>query len=199
MRSPKPCAPPAASACESRWRRAVLACIYEPRRLDRASRRGVTCRGLHICWCAAHSPNIASAGRDEVYGPRTDGNCAGSVGSPGFIGGRARRISGGIYTFSSEPSNPFWHPPARLVPTRVAAGSGSPAQSCWIQARVEIPGREPYDAGISQPLDAAVLVTLGLDGRNWDVKPGKTFAVRVDSADPQKVLIDFSRPTPQVS
>jgi hypothetical protein len=52
---------------------------------------------------------------------------------------------------------------------------------------VEIPGREPYDARVSQPLDAAVLVTLGLDGKNWDVKPGKTFAVQVDSADRQKV------------
>jgi hypothetical protein len=64
---------------------------------------------------------------------------------------------------------------------------------------VEVPGREPYDVRVNQPLDTAVLVTLGLPGKNWDVKADKTFAVQVDSADARKVLIDFSRPMPPVS
>jgi hypothetical protein len=57
---------------------------------------------------------------------------------------------------------------------------------CRIALRVEIPGREPYDATVEQRVDPLRLATL---------QPGTTVAIRVDPAESLNVQIDFSQPT----
>ena len=54
---------------------------------------------------------------------------------------------------------------------------------CRIELEVHVPGREPYVKGVNY--------YLGPRGRRA-VKPGRTVAVSVDSADLQNVRIDFS-------
>ncbi|OBK21803.1 hypothetical protein A5634_09460 [Mycobacterium asiaticum] len=56
---------------------------------------------------------------------------------------------------------------------------------CKIVLRVEIPGREPYDATVRRAVNPVSMAS---------VQPGKVVAVQVDSTDPQKVLIDPSGP-----
>jgi hypothetical protein len=52
---------------------------------------------------------------------------------------------------------------------------------------VEIPGHEPYDVAVERSVDNIYLPR---------VQPGATMPVQVDSANPQRVRIDFSQPVP---
>jgi hypothetical protein len=76
--------------------------------------------------------------------------------------------------------------------------SSHTAVMCRIGLRVEIPGRPPYDVTVNRSVDSHVLVALCVDGQRWglgqqwQVKPGMTFPVQVDSANPEVVRIDFS-------
>jgi hypothetical protein len=64
-----------------------------------------------------------------------------------------------------------------------------------IGLRVELPGSPPYDVTVTTGLDSRSLVALCVDGQRWEpgrpwhVRPGATFAVEVDSADPLNVRI----------
>jgi hypothetical protein len=61
--------------------------------------------------------------------------------------------------------------------------------------RVEIPGRPPYDVKINASLNTeAAQIALGPDRQH---RVGKIVAVQVDSANPKRVWIDFSRPMRQ--
>jgi hypothetical protein len=51
--------------------------------------------------------------------------------------------------------------------------------------RVTVPGRAPYDVRTTESVDPV---------RAGALQPGATVAVRVDAADPQHVLVDFSQP-----
>jgi hypothetical protein len=74
---------------------------------------------------------------------------------------------------------------------------------CDLQLRVQLPGREPYDAGVVAPIDSDALIDLCVDGQRWElsqpwkVKPHKVFPVQVDSTNLQLVRVDFRRPIPQ--
>lgn len=61
----------------------------------------------------------------------------------------------------------------------------SGSRLCGIELRVEVPGREPYDATVWQVVDRAQVAAM---------ESGAAFPVEVDSADPKKVRIDFGRP-----
>ncbi|MBV9722590.1 MAG: hypothetical protein JO082_11835 [Mycobacterium sp.] len=54
-----------------------------------------------------------------------------------------------------------------------------------IGLRVELPGREPYDVTVRQPIHPMSVAAL---------QPGSTLRVQVDSADPQNVRMDSSQP-----
>jgi len=77
------------------------------------------------------------------------------------------------------------------------------AVACELELRVQLPGREPYDAAVSAPIDSDALIDLCVDGQRWElgqpwkVKPHKVFPVQVDSTDLQLVRVDFRRPIPQ--
>lgn len=70
---------------------------------------------------------------------------------------------------------------------------------CRIALRVEVPGHPPYDTSVTTLVSSRTLVTLCVDGQRWEpgrpwhVKPGTIVAVRVDSANPENVRIDFSQ------
>jgi hypothetical protein len=76
------------------------------------------------------------------------------------------------------------------------------AVMCRIGLRVEIPGRPQYDVTVSRSVGSHLLVVLCVDGQRWEpgqqwqVKPGMTFPVQVDSANPENVRIDFSSALP---
>ena len=53
---------------------------------------------------------------------------------------------------------------------------------CRIGLRVEIPGRPPYDVTVTTPV---------ANGWFYDVQPGGTYAVQVDSAHPEAVRFDY--------
>ncbi len=57
---------------------------------------------------------------------------------------------------------------------------------CNIGLRVEIPGREPYEVTVQQPVNPISMAA-------W--QPGSTLQVQVDSADPLNVRIDSSQPS----
>ncbi|OBK46988.1 hypothetical protein A5655_08350 [Mycobacterium sp. 1081908.1] len=61
----------------------------------------------------------------------------------------------------------------------------SGSRLCGIGLRVEIPGREPYDATVWQVIDRTQVAAM---------ESGAAFPVEVDSADPRNVRIDFGRP-----
>jgi hypothetical protein len=81
--------------------------------------------------------------------------------------------------------------------------NGRRAVLCELELRVQLPGREPYDAVVAAPIDSRALVDLCVDGQRWElgqawkVKPHKVFPVQVDSTDLQLVRVDFRRPIPQ--
>ena len=52
----------------------------------------------------------------------------------------------------------------------------------WIGLRVEIPGRPPYDVTVTTPVPTTWL---------YNVQPGWTYAVQVDSANPENVRFDY--------
>ena len=56
---------------------------------------------------------------------------------------------------------------------------------CRIGLRVTIPGRPPYDVTVTTPV---------ANGWFYDVKPGGTYAVQVDSAHPETVRFDHRQP-----
>ena len=59
-------------------------------------------------------------------------------------------------------------------------------QSVWrIGLRVQIPGREPYDVTLQQPVDPMVTAAL---------QSGAAIPVQVDPVNPQNVRIDFNQP-----
>jgi hypothetical protein len=74
---------------------------------------------------------------------------------------------------------------------------------CVIGLRVELSGRTPYDVTVTTPLDSQTLIALCVDGQRWEpgrpwqVKPGTTVAVEVDSTNPENVRI--GRPTAPAS
>jgi hypothetical protein len=74
---------------------------------------------------------------------------------------------------------------------------------CDLQLRVQLPGREPYDAAVIAPIDSEALIDLCVVGQRWEpsqpwkVKPHKVFPVQVDSTNLQLVRVDFRRPIPQ--
>ena len=55
---------------------------------------------------------------------------------------------------------------------------------CRIGMRVQIPGRPPYDVTVTRPVNT------------WrhNVQPGWTYAVQVDSANPENVRFDYRQP-----
>ncbi|WP_081665333.1 DUF4190 domain-containing protein [Mycobacterium sp. UM_CSW] len=63
----------------------------------------------------------------------------------------------------------------------------SGSRLCSIALRVEVPGREPYDATVWKVVDRTQVAA---------VESGAAFPVEVDSADPHKVRIDLNRPVP---
>ena len=81
--------------------------------------------------------------------------------------------------------------------------AGRSGVMCRFGLRVEIPGRQPYDASVTTIVGSGTLVALCVHGQRWEpgrpwhVKPGTTVAVQVDSTNPDKVLVDFSRMTQQ--
>ena len=96
-----------------------------------------------------------------------------------FIGSRETKIRGPALTGT-----------ARVVSVRTLGAVGDPQQGGQravgrVHLRVEVPGREPYDATARQNF------------RPWaydSIQVGRTVAVQVDSTNPQKVRIDLSRP-----
>jgi DivIVA domain-containing protein len=65
-------------------------------------------------------------------------------------------------------------------------GQVSNQQSVWrIGLRVQVPGREPYDVTLQQPVDPMVTAAP---------QSGAAIPVQVDPADPQSVRIDFNQP-----
>jgi hypothetical protein len=72
-----------------------------------------------------------------------------------------------------------------------------------IGRRVEIPGRSPYDVTVTTRLDDRSLVALCVEGQRWEPggpwhgNPGTTFAVEVDSANPENVRIVSPSMPPQ--
>lgn len=80
---------------------------------------------------------------------------------------------------------------AQILSVRTLGAVGDPQQGRQravgrIHLRVQVPGREPYDATARQNF------------RPWaydSIQVGRTVAVQVDSTNPQKVRIDLSRPT----
>ena len=67
----------------------------------------------------------------------------------------------------------------------VIRGGRPPEYRCSISLRVQPSEGDPYDANIIQLVDSAALPTIG---------PGATVAVRLDSANPRNVVVDFSQP-----
>lgn len=78
--------------------------------------------------------------------------------------------------------------------------AGRAGVMCRFGLRVEIPGRQPYDATVTTLVSSPTLAAVCVDGQRWEpgrpwhVKLGTTVAVQVDSANPEKVQIDFSQP-----
>jgi hypothetical protein len=67
----------------------------------------------------------------------------------------------------------------------VIRGGHPPEYRCSISLRVQPSDGDPYDANVIQMVDSVKLPNIG---------PGTTVAVRVDSANPGNVMIDFSQP-----
>ena len=67
----------------------------------------------------------------------------------------------------------------------IQRGGMPPAYSCQIAVRVQLPGQAPYDATVSQYVDSMLLP---------NVQPGNSYAVQVDSANPQNIHIEFRAP-----
>lgn len=96
-----------------------------------------------------------------------------------FIGSRETKIRGPALTGTAQVLS---------VKTRGAVGDpmqGSQRAVSRIRLRVQVPGREPYEATTRQNF------------RPWAfdaIQTGRTVAVVVDSANPQKVRIDLGQP-----
>lgn len=96
-----------------------------------------------------------------------------------FIGSRETKIRGSALTGT-----------AQVLSVKTLGAVGDPMQGSQravgrIRLRVQIPGQEPYEATAHQNF------------RQWSLDAlqiGRTVAVRVDAANPQKVRIDLSRP-----
>jgi hypothetical protein len=73
---------------------------------------------------------------------------------------------------------------ARVLSLEPTSRSSDSSHVCKIGLWVEIAGREPYGVTIRQDIHVVHLAR---------VQPGAAVPVQVDSADPQKVLIDFNQ------
>ena len=99
-----------------------------------------------------------------------------------FIGSRETKIRGPALTGT-----------ARVLSVKTRGAVGDPLQGAQravgrIRLRVEVPGREPYEATARQNF------------RPWvygSIQIGRTVAVLVDSINPQRVRIDLSQPITQ--
>ena len=96
-----------------------------------------------------------------------------------FIGSRETRIRGQALTGTAQVLS---------VKTRGAVGDysqGSQRAVGRIRLRIQLAGREPYEATTRQNFRPSAFAAL---------QAGRTVAVLVDSADPRKVRIDLSQP-----
>jgi hypothetical protein len=76
------------------------------------------------------------------------------------------------------------------------AGGYSGYVKCKIDLRVQTAGLPPYDVTVTTFVNSRTLIALCVEGQRWgpgqrwQIKPGTTVAVEVDSANPENVRID---------
>ncbi|OBK49101.1 hypothetical protein [Mycobacterium sp. 1081908.1] len=97
---------------------------------------------------------------------------------PGRLMGRRKR--------GPEFAGPALTGTARVQQMAPGVGSWSIPPVYWIGLRVEVPGREPYDASAKQQVPKEAYRALR--------RAGGTVAVQVDSTNPHYVWIDFTQP-----
>jgi hypothetical protein len=104
---------------------------------------------------------------------------------PGLILGKRKR--------APEFKGPALAGTAQVQSMRHDSNSQSIPPVCWIALRVQLPGREPYDAQAKQQVPKEVYRVLR--------RGGGTVAVQVDSTNPLLVWIDFTQsvPSPQTT
>jgi hypothetical protein len=102
---------------------------------------------------------------------------------PGLILGRRKR--------APEFKGPVLTGTAQVQYVRADVNSWSIPPVCWIALRVQVPGREPYDAQIKQQVPKEVYRVLR--------RGGGTVAVQVDSTNPLYVWVDFTQPMPSAN